>query len=355
MRPALSYLGNGRIEPWGNERIEMRIHPLFYALAMYLSAGIPALAQNLVATPTTPQTGTIIGTVTAVDDGVIPGATVVLEGPSPGDRQTTQTNDSGLFEIDHLKSATPYHITISAQAFANWTSSTITLKQGQFLDLADIKLQIAVAVTTVAAVSQEQLATLEVQTEEKQRVFGFIPNFYVVYDKDPVPLTAKLKFRLALKTSIDPITFAGSAFIAAVDQAADTPSYVQGWKGYGQRFGSNYANGLTDIMFAGAILPSVLHQDPRYYYRGEGTTKSRMIYALRTPFVCKGDNGRWQPNYSSMGGYLISGAIANTYYPNSNRGVGLVFSTFFVNVAADMANGVLQEFFLRRLTPNAKK
>jgi hypothetical protein len=163
-----------------------------------------------------------------------------------------------------------------------------------------------------------------------------------------------LKFRLALKTSTDPITILGSAFIAAADQAGDTPDYQQGMKGYAQRFGANYANGLTDIMIGGAILPSLLHQDPRYFYRGTGTSKSRTIYALRTPFICKGDNGHWQPNFSGLGGYLASGAIANAYYPESNRGPGLVFSTFGIDIAADMANGLIQEFLLRKLTPSAK-
>jgi hypothetical protein len=175
-----------------------------------------------------------------------------------------------------------------------------------------------------------------------------------VYDRNAVPLTPKLKFRLALKTLTDPITILGSAFIAGADQAGGTPDYGQGAKGYGQRWGSNYANGLTDIMIGGAILPSILHQDPRYFYQGTGTTKSRMIHALRTPFLCKGDNGRWQPNYSSLGGYLASGAISNAYYPESNRGPGLVFSTALVDVGASMANGLIQEFVLRKLTPSVK-
>jgi len=326
---------------------------LFCRFVIFVAVAVPAFGQSVSAP--TPQTGTVIGTVTAIDDSVIPGATVILDGPSASDRQTTQANENGLFEFDRLRPATPYHITVSAKAFANWTSPTINLRPGEFLNLADIKLQIAAVVTTVAAVSQEQLATEQVEAEEKQRVLGFIPNFYVVYDRNAVPLTAKLKFRLALKTSIDPITFLGSAFIAGVDQAADTPDYVQGAQGYGQRLGANYANGFTDIMIAGAILPSLLHQDPRYFYQGTGTTKSRLRHALSSPFICRGDNGHWQPNYSSMGGYLASGAIANLYYPESNRGAGLVFGTFSVNVAADMANGLLQEFVLRRVTPSAKK
>ena len=103
-----------------------------------------------------------------------------------------------------------------------------------------------------------------------------------------------------------------------------------------------------------AILPSILHQDPRYFYQGTGTTKSRLLHALSSPFICRGDNGRWQPNYSSLGGYLVSGAIANAYYPETNRGPGLVLHTFTVDLSANIANAVLQEFVLRKLTPSAK-
>jgi hypothetical protein len=323
-------------------------------LILYLSITGAGLAQMNSAPK--PQAGTIIGTVLDVNNGTVPGASVVLEGPSLPDPQRVVTNDNGFFQLDHLKPGTPYHVTISADGFANWISPEVTLMPGQYLELKGIRLKIAVAVTTVNAVlSTEEIARQQVQIEEKQRVLGFIPNFYVVYDHNAVPLTPKLKFRLALKTMTDPITIAGSAFIAAADQAGDTPDYRQGLKGYGQRFGANYANGLTDIMIGGAILPSILHQDPRYFYQGTGTTRSRMIHALQNPLICKGDNGRWQPNYSGLGGYLASGAISNAYYPESNRGPGLVFSTFGIDVAADMANGVIQEFVLRKLTPSAKK
>jgi hypothetical protein len=302
-----------------------------------------------------PQTGTIVGTVTDVRDDIVPGATVVMDGSASSDHKTVTANDNGFFVFNDVKPGIPYHLTVSNTGFANWTSPAITLTPGQYLELTDVKLKIAVAVTTVAVVpDSKELATEQVQVEEQQRVLGFIPNFYVVYDKNAAPLTPKLKFQLALHTSIDPVTFAGSAFISAIDQAADTPSYQQGWKGYGQRFGANYANGLTDIMIGGAVLPSLLHQDPRYFYQGTGTNRSRARHALLSSFICKGDNGKWQPNFSSLGGYLASGAIANTYYPEKDRGPGLVFGTFGVDVAANMANGIIQEFILRKLTPSAK-
>ena len=94
----------------------------------------------------------------------------------------------------------------------------------------------------------------------------------------------------------------------------------------------------------------LLHQDPRYFYQGTGTNKSRVIHALTTPFVCKGDNGKWQPNYSSVGGDLAAAALSNAYYPASNRGVGLFLDNFFIDTGQRAAASLAQEFLLRRLT-----
>jgi hypothetical protein len=110
-----------------------------------------------------------------------------------------------------------------------------------------------------------------------------------------------MKFKLALKVSTDPVTAAGTLLVAAARQAGNSLNYGQGWGAYGQRFGATAADGLSDIMIGGAILPSLLHQDPRYFYQGTGTTSSRIRHAVFSPFVAKGDNGKWQPNYSSLG------------------------------------------------------
>ena len=322
---------------------------------LILSVFVTSAAVSQPISAPEPQTGAIIGTVTDGNDGTVPGATVALEGPSLAASQRVETSDNGFFKLDHLNPGIPYHVTVSARGFADWNSPEVILRPGQYMELTGVRLRIAAAITTVDAVfSTEELATEQVKTEEKQRVLGFVPNYYAVYDRNAVPLTPKLKFRLALKTSINPITFLGSAFVAGFAQAANFHDYGQGAKGFGQRMGANYANGLTDIMIGGAILPSILHQDPRYFYQGTGTKKSRTLHALSTPFICRGDNGRQQPNYSSLGGYLASGAIANAYYPTSNRGPGLVLSTTVTDIAANMANGLLQEFVLRKLTPSAK-
>lgn len=319
----------------------------------------PAIGQQFIASSTAiapaPRVGDISGTVTDVLDEVVSAATVVLYGPGPDALRTVVASDNGAFDFGAVSPGGPYHVTISAHGFADWTSPEFVIKPSQFLLLSDIRLVFAGGVTSVTVhAPSEEIATEQVRVEERQRVLGIIPNFYVVYDPNPAPLTTRLKFSLALKVSKDPVTFLGAAFIAGVDQASGTPNYGQGAKGYGQRFGANYANGLTDIMIGGAILPSVLHQDPRYFYQGTGTKKSRFLHAISTPFYCRGDNGVWEPNYSALGGYLASGAIANTYYPESNRGPGLVFGTAGIDIGADMANGLLQEFVLRRFTPTAR-
>jgi hypothetical protein len=324
------------------------------ALIFCVSVTVAAVAQEFSAPE--PQTGTIVGTVTDVRNDIVPGATAVLDGPASSDHRTVVANDGGFFVFDKVKAGVPYHITVSQTGFANWTSPAITLTPNQFLQLTGVKLMIAVAVTTVAVVPNSvQLATQQVEVEEKQRVLGILPSFYAVYDSHPVPLTSKLKFRLAFRTATDPVTFLGTGFLAGMDQAADKFDYQQGAKGYAQRFGARYANLFTNVMVGGAVLPSILHQDPRYYYQGTGPNGSRILHALSYPFICRGNNGHLQPNYSSLGGYLASGAIANAYYPESNRGPKLVFSTALADVGGTMANALLAEFLMHRPNRAAKK
>jgi hypothetical protein len=194
------------------------------------------------------------------------------------------------------------------------------------------------------------VATEQLKAEEKQRVFGIIPNFYVSYDSDPAPLTAKMKFQLALKVSMDPVTTVGTLFVAGARQAANSPKFGQGWGPFGERLGAVTADGFSDIMIGGAILPSLLHQDPRYFYQGTGRTGSRMRHAVLSAFIAKGDNGKWQPNYSTLGGDVASAGISNLYYPRSDRGVGLVLGNFAIGTAERIGTNLAQEFLLGRFT-----
>jgi hypothetical protein len=299
------------------------------------------------------QLGKIVGTVVDINNDTVSGATVVLEGPVPGDRCSVVTNDNGYYELPDIRPRTPYLVVISAEGFADWKSPVILLEPGQYKILADSKLQIKPVETTInVGYSSEEIATQQLQAEMKQRIFGIIPDFYTVYEPNAEPLTPKLKFRLAFKVVTDPVTAVGVALLSGAQQAGDTPNYGQGAQGFGKRLGANAADGFTDIMIGGAILPSLLHQDPRYFYQGTGTKKSRILHALSSPFVCKGDDGTLQPNYSSMGGVLVASALSNAYYPDSNRGAGLVLENFAISSAARMAAALLKEFVLRRFTHN---
>ncbi len=325
-------------------------------LLICLAAVVPGAAQYVAAPD--PQFGIISGTVLDVNDDLVPGASVTLECTSPCKNQAVSANDSGGFQFINLKFGVPYQVRISVAGFEDWTMPAIVLAPDHSVFyVTGIKLAIADASTSVTVyASTEKIAVEQVRIEEQQRVLGFIPNFYVVYDsKNAVPLTTKLKFQLAMKVSVDPVTIAGVAFMAGIKQAADSPDYVQGAKGYGQRFGAEAADGISDILIGGAILPSVLHQDPRYFYQGTGSTKSRLKHALSSPFFCRGDNGQRQVNYSSMGGDLASAALMNTYYPDSNRGAGMVLGQFTINTTERELSAVIQEFVLRKLTPHAQK
>jgi Carboxypeptidase regulatory-like domain len=318
-----------------------RVWLLFLTLG---TLGLPLRAQTTVPS----GTGHITGTVTDGNGDTLSGATVTLASPGLKNSIKLTSDDNGFFDFQQLDPGT-YRVTITAPDFAAWTSPELALNPSQYMILTDCKLRVAEVTTTVnVAYRPEEIATEQVQLEETQRAFGIIPNFYVVYDANPVPLTTKLKFHLAMKTSTDVVTVLGVGALAGINQAGDVPAYQQGAKGYGERFGAVAADGFSDIMIGGAILPSLLHQDPRYFYRGTGTSKSRILHAVSSPFICRGDNGKLQPNYSSVGGDLGSSALSNLYYPPSNRGTGLVFQNLLITTGERMLSNLVQEFVLGR-------
>jgi len=318
------------------------------AVALVLSAPALASGQNNQATS---RTATIMGTVTDVNGDAIPDATVVLKEVESNDPRTIVTTETGMFEFHDVTPGITCQLSISAKDFADWVSPPIILNPDQFKIVTGIQLRIATERTTVDVhYDPVEVATEQFRAEEKQRVFGIIPNFYVSYESDPAPLTTGMKFKLALKVSTDPVTAAGVFLVASAKQAGNTPDYGQGWGAYGKRFGAVAADGFSDIMIGGAILPSLLHQDPRYFYQGTGTTGSRIRHAVFSPFVARADNGKSQPNYSSLGGVLASSSLSNLYYPRSNRGAGLVFGNFAIGIAERIGASVAQEFLLGKFT-----
>ena len=315
------------------------------------------------ATPTGPAAaplasgaGTISGTVQDVNGDLVPGATVVLKADSSDDRREVVSDDNAAFKFDSVTPGIPYEVSVHIKGFSDWTSPSIVLQPSQFF-LEDVHLRMEGESTSVTVYgSTEEIAVEQVRLAEQQRVLGFIPNFYVIYDSaNAVPLTTKLKFKLAMRVSRDPVTIWGYRFMSGIEQAANRPDYVQGAKGYGQRFGANAAGAFSDILIGGAILPSLLHQDPRYFYQGTGGTRSRLAHAFATPFICRGDNGHRQINFSSMGGDIGATALSMAYLPDSNRGTGIVFTQFGINIAERVVSAIAQEFIIPRFTPSLRR
>jgi hypothetical protein len=341
--PCLAHTGKGPKPMLSLSRIRLAA-----AIAVTLAVPMCLFGQNV---KRDPKLGIIIGTAVDVNGDPVPNARVELKGFDSGDRRTVTTPESGSFEFRDVQPGVPYQITIAAQDFADWNSSRITLQPGQFKIVTGIQLQIRTEVTQVQVTYDPvQAAREQLKAEEHQRVLGIVPNFYVSYEKNPAPLTAKMKFQLALKVSTDPVTAAGIFGVAGIRQAADSPKYGQGWGAYGERFGATAADGFLDIMIGGAILPTLLHQDPRYFYQGTGTTGSRIRHAMFSPFVTRSDSGKRMPNYSSIGGDLAASGLSNLYFPRANRGVGLVFGNFAIGTAERIGASLAQEFIFGKFT-----
>jgi len=312
---------------------------------------VPVIAQSAEAPNTT--TGRILGTVVDTSDDPIAGATVFLQGPA-GDRLTVLTKDDGAFVFDQAPAAA-YQVTVTAEGFADWSSS-IAVEPGQDKTLTDVKLRIlAVQRAVTVSYSEKEVAVQQLKAEEQQRVFRFIPNTYVTYEPHPEPLTTGMKFHLAYKSLTNPVFFARSAAWAGFEQAAGLRNYPQNARGYGQRFGTGLADGVTEGLMGNAVLPSLLHQDPRYFYQGSGTKKSRALHAMLAAFICKGDNGKTQPNYSTLGGSMISSSISLAYYPSSDRNAQHVFRNVGIGMGLHVGGSLVQEFILDKLTSRGKR
>ena len=325
----------------------------FEARALPEDTALPEEPQAQ-ASPEQNSLGSIHGVVVNPEGTVYEGVRIELERSGSGDSaaRVATSDNNGRFEFAGVPPGA-FKLTISAKGFATQVVPGI-LHSGESYEAEAIVLHLATAASEVqVTASAQEIALEEFHLEEKQRVLGVIPNFYVTYVPNAPPLTTRQKFHLALKTSVDPATFALTGIWAGAQQGNDTFSgYGQGAQGYAKRYAANYVDGFVSTMLGGAVFPSLLKQDPRYFYKGTGSVRSRTLYALEMSVMCKGDNGRTQVNYSAILGSLAAGGISNLYYPaNDRNGVGLTFENAALSVAGNAAVNLLQEFLIRKLTP----
>jgi hypothetical protein len=160
----------------------------------------------------------------------------------------------------------------------------------------------------------------KVQGTSNDRLFYTLPNFLSLENAGQVPpLTTKQKFSVVARGSFDYVEYPWYGFLAGLSQAENSePGFGQGFGGYGKRFASAFADGTIENFLVGAVLPSLLRQDPRFFQSGKGSFTHRAGYAVSRIFVTRTDSGNEQFNYSEIVGSALSAAIStNTYHPRS--------------------------------------
>jgi hypothetical protein len=334
-------------------------------LLLCLSSPAEQTATPPAAPSVTQQTDTInprslSGTVVDSDGALVAGAKVTLTtaaSPNGSKLQASTIADAnGHFSFDDVPVG-EFTLTVTANGLQG-TAVSGSLNADESLELPPIELRIASDSTEiqVSSLTEHEIAALQLKQEEKQRLMGMVPNFYVTYDWKAAALSTKQKYQLAARSLVDPATFVIVGGFAGIEQGLNAFSgYGQGAAGYGKRFGAGMANASIGTILGGAVFPELFHQDPRYFYKGTGSVHSRVLYALSTAVIQRGDNGKWQPAYSGIAADFTSGALSNLYYPASDQtGVGLTLENGFVEIGTNALGNLLQEFVLKKLSTGIK-
>jgi hypothetical protein len=236
-----------------------------------------------------------------------------------------------------------------------WVSPSFEMHAGESRIVSKIVLPIAAASASVTVTAdKEALAEQQVQIAIDQRVWGVFPNFYSSYDWNAPPMGPKQKFKLAFRSMIDPMTFASVAGIAGAQQIYNVfPEYGGGISGYAKRYGAAYADDFSARMVTSGLYASMFHQDPRYFYKGTGSTESRTMYAISRVVITRDDSGRLRPNYSRLAGVFTASALSNLYYPSDKRGLSLTLTNGAIELAGHAGTNVVREFVLKGITSHA--
>jgi Carboxypeptidase regulatory-like domain len=321
-----------------------RYAALTLAVLTLLLSGQRALAQ---------ATASIQGKATDSSGTSVFGAVVTVKGPN-GTTRTTVTDVEGAFQILSLPPGN-YDVKISASGFSDWTASNVPASLTPESQPLAAVIQVAPSVTTVTVgLAPEELAAEQVKQETQQRVMGVIPNYFVAYEGHAAPLSPKQKLNLSYKMLIDPATFAAVGITAGIQQGRNSyRQFGQGSEGYGKRFGAAYGSAATNLLITSVLADSVLHQDPRYFYSGEGTKKQRAWYAIESAFRAKGDNGKWQPPYAGLLGAVAAAELSDLYYPGSRTQYTLLGRSLMFHFVGLIGLNLGEELFLKKFTSHA--
>jgi len=186
---------------------------------------------------------------------------------------------------------------------------------------------------------------------QDKRIFGVLPNYRTAEGSVPYsPITVKQKFTIATKDTLSPPSYIlGGAFAGLSQLTNSNPSFGQGLVGYAKRYGTNTADQVIGNYMTEAIMPSILHEDPRYFRKGEGSMKSRLWYAATRVLVTKTDSGSSRFNFSEFLGNGGVAALGNLYYPDA-KGLSPTLQRAASQIGTDAISNVLKEIW-----PDVKK
>jgi len=325
------------------------------ALLLFSICRLAAALQQQAGPEGLPETGVLQGRVLDETGAAVTAAPAKLNSQT-GELHSGSTDSEGSYSFSALP-AGQFTLTITVPGFASFTSPPILLTADQRLRIPDITLHLATVPSNAeVTASKRDVAEAQLQSEVKQRLLGFLPNFYTVYYKDPIPLNAGQKMRLSLRLAVDPVSFGMAGVQAAVEtNSKNYAEYGTGAEGFGKRYAAAYADDFIGTMVGSGLFPMLFRQDPRYYYKGTGSVSSRVLYALSWSFRCKGDNGKWQFNYSALLGDVASASISNLYYPKEiSNSVGETAKYSMLNLASQGVSALFQEFFFKKITTHSK-
>lgn len=233
------------------------------------------------------------GTLLDTNRAVLPGVRVTLANASGSVTRNVESGSNGQFAFASLPPDV-YKIMISAPGMSNFTSIQIPLHAGEVRIVPPITVSVSGGITSVTVMSgdKKELSQEQVHIAVQQRVGRVIPNFYSTYDWNAPPMEAKQKFQLSFRSIIDPVGVLAVAGIAGAEQYRGIfPAYGSGIEGYGKRFGAAFANHVSGILLGRAVYPAIFHQDPRYFYNGKGSTRSRGLYAISATVLPRATTG----------------------------------------------------------------
>lgn len=307
--------------------------------------------NSTVAVADADETGSLSGSVVDGSGALVPGAVVALKADHDADEHKIEADSGGKFHFANLPSGN-YQLTATAPGFQSFTSSLVALNPGETRDSLELSLAISANhVVVEVRVSRRDLANDEVRAAEQQRVLGLFPNFYTSFVPNAAPLDAQQKFSLALHATTDRMALVTAGLVAGGEQVQNTfPEYGSGASGYAKRYGAAYADGFIGKMLGSALLPSVFHQDPRYFYMGHGTVRQRARHAILSAVIARGDNGRMEPNYSHVLGNAAAGAVSTLYHPATDSAGKLALDNGLIGILGSAAVNLTREFLLKPFT-----